>query len=416
MGFGVIIANILKKAKVPDALFLLLLGLVLGPTLFKSPIIASNINLTLVDVSVMGNIPDFLRTLALVLVVFTGTFNLNLRVFKKFSDISINLAFIGVIFNTVAIGIFAMIIFKLEPIFAFLLSAVIAGTATEVIYPFEHALKDEQEALTTLKMESIFNSPLTVLLPALFIDVLTVQSGVLIEPLRYMALFWQRIAAGVGTGILVGYSLSKLLKGMLKEYTPLLLLSIALITYALAENVGGSGMLAVAVCGLIAGNMTFPQKKEVKRFDDYFSEMLRISVFTMMGAQIYLNFSITQILVTLIFFILVILIRPLFVIPLLKKLGLEFSTKGKLMLCFITPRGMSSAAMAPIIVGVLVSLGKNEIGNFLMNTIFLCILFSILFSTIIANFISKNKLPSFGFQRFEFSKESKAGDFEEIKI
>jgi NhaP-type Na+/H+ and K+/H+ antiporter len=47
---------------------------------------------------------------------------------------------------------------------------------------------------------------------------------------------------------------------MLSEYSSLILFAIALITYALAENVGGSGILAVAICGLVAGNFGFPEK------------------------------------------------------------------------------------------------------------------------------------------------------------
>jgi len=67
---------------------LLLLGLVLGPTLLTSPLVTQYLSIPPVDVSQMGNIPDFLRSLALILVVFTGTFNLSLKTFKQASTTS----------------------------------------------------------------------------------------------------------------------------------------------------------------------------------------------------------------------------------------------------------------------------------------------------------------------------------------
>ena len=97
LGFGVIVANLMKKIKIPDTFLLLLVGLLCGPTLWKSEFVARYIDFIIVDVSKMSVVPDFLRTLALVLIVFVGSFNLNFSELKRFSDISVNLAFSMVI-------------------------------------------------------------------------------------------------------------------------------------------------------------------------------------------------------------------------------------------------------------------------------------------------------------------------------
>jgi len=66
----------------------------------------------------------------------------------------------------------------------------------------------------------------------------------------------------------------------------------------------------------LAGNMLFPQKdkKEMLRFEDQLSEMLRISVFTLLGAQVLLPFDPNQLLLAFIFFLIVFASRPLFLI------------------------------------------------------------------------------------------------------
>lgn len=398
LGFGVVVANLLKKAKIPDTFFLLILGLVLGPTVFMNPVVMQYVNVTLVDVNAMGAVPDFLRVLALILVVFTGTFNLRWKVFKRFSDVSVNLAIVGVIFSTAFLGFVAHFMFGFNPVYALLLGAVISGTGTGVLYAFEHALSKSRKALTIIKVESIFNSPLTVLLPFIFLDLVAMQPGALFEPMKYVLQFWQMIVAGIGTGVVIGLAVSKIMKSIMREYSSLALFAIALITYALAENVGGSGMLAVAICGLVAGNFVFKEKEkeEVKRFEDQLSEMLRISVFTMLGAQVMLPVDPNQLLLAFLFFLVVFLSRPLFLIPTLGRQRRKFDRKDLILMSFVAPRGLAAAAMAPVIATVLIGIGAPEAGNQMVNIIFLVILFSVLFSTIVASLMSTKYVQQIG--------------------
>lgn len=392
LGLGILLANLLKKRKIPDTFFLLLLGLVLGPTLYLNPYVMYYVNVVLVDVSQMGAVPDFLRLLALIFVVFTGTFNLGFRVFKRFSNVSVNLALVGVVFNTIVLGTIAHFLFGLEIVYSFLMAAVISGTGTGVVFAFEDVLKGSRKAMNILKVESIFNSPLSVLLPIIFLGLVAIEPGALFEPMKYVSQFWLMIAAGVGTGIILGLAVSKILKSVIKEYTALLLFAIAIITYALAEMVGGSGMLAVAICGLIAGDLAIPGRKEVNRFDDHLSELLRISVFTLLGAQVALLMSPYELLTAFVFFLIAFFIRPVFLIPMLGKRRKDLDRRDMILLSFVTPRGLSAAAMAPIVAAALLAAGQPEaVATKIVNIIFIVIILSILFSSVVAGFLGRMK-------------------------
>jgi cell volume regulation protein A len=192
----------------------------------------------------------------------------------------------------------------------------------------------------------------------------------------------------------VGLAVSKLMKGMLSQYSSLILFAIALITYALAENVGGSGILAVAVCALVAGNFGFPEKERevVNTFDDQFSEMLRISIFTLLGAQVMLILDPGQLLLGFVFFLTIFLVRPLFLIPLLGKERGQYSKKDVIVMSFIAPKGDSEAALAPLVAATLIGAGAVAAGNQIMNIIFIVILFSILFSTLVAMIMGSKKV------------------------
>lgn len=394
LGFGVLIANVMKKRGIPDSFFLLLLGLLLGPTVFMNPLVAKYVQLTLVDVNAMGEIPNFLRILSIILTVFLAMFSLRLSVFKKFSDVSINLAIVGVAFNTIVIGLVAHLMFGLNPVYALLLGATISGTGTNVILTFKDSLAKYKNSLTVISVESVFNSPFAAIFLLLFLGMVTMDPGALFQPMMYAGQLWLMIVAGVGTGIVVGLAVSKIMKRMLKEYSSLILFAIALITYALAENVGGSGILAVAVCGLVAGNITFPEKgrEEAVQFEDQFSEMLRISIFTLLGAQVALIFEMNQLLLSVAFFLIIFLIRPVFVVALLWKDRSKYTKKDIIVMSFIAPKGDSEAALAPLVAATLIGAGAVATGNQIMNIIFIVIMLSILFSSVVAVIMGRKKV------------------------
>lgn len=387
LGFGVLVANLLKKWNIPDTFFLLLLGLLFSPTFISHPVVTQYISIKLVDVQAMGNIPDFLRILALILVVFTGTFNLNFRIFKRYSAISLKLALMGVLVNTLLLGGIAHLMFNIDLLFAFLFAAVISGTGSGVIFAFEAALHKSRRALTIMKVESIFNSPISVLVPLILLDLLFLAPGAIIEPMKYLSQFWLMITAGVGTGLIIGLSVSRLFKGIREEYTPLLLFAIALITYALAMGVGGSGMLAVAICGLVAGNFSISKKEEkerIIRFEDQLSEMLRISVFTLLGAQVTLLMGMQEFVLIFLFFMLMVIIRPIFLLSMMGGMKRKFSRLDIVLMSFIAPRGLPAAAMVPIIAAAVISVGQPAMAESIVNIVFMVILLSVLFSTVVA--------------------------------
>lgn len=377
----------MKKVRIPDTFLLLLVGLVTGPTIWRNPAVARYIDFIIVDVSQMSVVPDFLRTLALVLIVFTGAFNLDFSELKKFSNISVNLAFFIVVLNTLILGVAAKLIFGLSWVPAFLIGAIISGTDASVVLTFEEPLKKYRNVLTVLKVESILNSPLSVLIPVLFLDLLQLAPGTVLAPTVYISQFWQMIVAGIGSGIVIGLAITKITGGMLREYSALMIFSIALLTFGLSESVGGSGMLGVAVAGFIIGNLAFPHKEKVREFQSEFSDMLRISVFTLLGAQVFLDLNPLLLLVEFLFALFVFVLRPILVTYIAGDMSEEAGFEGFTLLKFAGPRGISAAAIAPI---AAVALGDTLI----MNIVFMVIFFTVLLSTIVANLVGTGRAVS----------------------
>lgn len=412
-------ANFFKKRHIPDSIFLILLGLLLGPTILGNPALTQYMKIEPINMAAMGAVPDFLRTLALIMIVFTGMFNVGLHAFKKTSGTSVKFAVLGVLVNTAILGSIAYFLFGLDWVFALLLGGVVSGTADAIIFTFDAVLdRDYRRIMTILKTEAIFNSPVCILLPLVFLDFVALQPGAMLEPMTYFSRFVLMMAAGVGTGVILGLAFAKFVKGMAQDYTVLLMLSIALITFAASEYVGGSGILAVAVCGLIVGDMGFLEKEDVKRFDDHFSEMLRIAVFTFLGAQVTLTFGLYDIVPILLFFIAVVMARPLFVILILGKGRKSFTKQERFVMSFVAPRGIDAAAMAPIVAGALIASAQADAmaaAPRIMNMVVVVIILTVLFSTIMARFAASKRFIGNQKSIINYNGESKEETVEDLE-
>ena len=190
----------------------------------------------------MGDVPDFLRILALIIIVYAGSFNMRVRVFKKVSEPSLRLAFIGVLSTTILLALAAHFLFGLSWLASLILGAILGGTSSEVIIAFQDAIPKTSNTRDVLLAESILNSPLSVLIPLILFDIFTNQAtgGNVSLSVFYLSKFWQMMSAGVGTGLIIGYATGRTMKFVEKELTPLLSFAVALVTYSLSVSVGGS--------------------------------------------------------------------------------------------------------------------------------------------------------------------------------
>jgi|TARA_Y100000034_G_scaffold136696_1_gene215005 cell volume regulation protein A len=378
LGFGVIVSNMTNKWKMPNALFLLLVGLLFGPSL-----------LGLVDIGKMGDVPEFLRTLALIVIVFAGTFRLKMSTFKRVSKISLKLAFGGFFISTLVLGVGAHWIFGLSWIGSFILSSIVGGTSSAAIMTFQDTLGERGDVGAILTIESIFSDPLTVLVPILLLE--AYMSGIFSSTI-VMQQFWQLIAAGVGTGVVVGLAVSELFKKTDRKLSPILSFAIALVTYALASNVGGSGILAVAITALILGNRNIPYKDAIGEFEDTLSTMLTISIFTFLGAQITLIVTNIMLFQQAVFIALAIfLVRP--AITFLLTRNKDYTMFDKLLMAMTGPRGAATAAVAAVPLTYAMRDGLEALvpeANIILLTAFFVIFFTMLSSTIANVVMVKN--------------------------
>jgi len=363
---GVIIAFIARKIRFPDILLLLVIGAFFG-------------QLTIIEFN-----PSFLTSLgtfALVMILFESTSKFKPREISQLSPYAIKLAVVFLGINIFALTIFTHILFNgvftwKEIVLSLLFAGIMSGTSPSAILSI---LSDKTSKLIELiEFESIFNTPFTVIIPLV---ILKLYLGVLQTAEIVAVSFLQEIMTGVGTGLVLGLVAFRSMKNVyMEKLSPLVVVAVALITYTLANYLGGSGVLAVTALGIVFGVSAVREKESLQQFVSIFTNFLKIVVFVLLGLLIKIPFELNFLLKSGLLFLIYLFIRFASVNLTFKTSDLNF--REKLFLTLNVSKGVAVAVVAFVVAA---SITTPYIKT-LLDLIFLFMFYSIVISSFAAKF------------------------------
>ncbi len=167
---------------------------------------------------------------------------------------SLALATVGVLIATVVGGLILWKIVGLSPYVSFLFAALIAPTDTVTVLEVFRRVKVPSELSTLLDTEAAFNDATGIVIFTLILSAISLQEFSLTQTLFS---FGFTLGAGVFIGLVVAF-IGELLSSLIEDRVAETILAIAVVygSYALANGIGASGLIAVAVAGLYFGNYT----------------------------------------------------------------------------------------------------------------------------------------------------------------
>lgn len=229
-----------KKTGFPDTLFLMLIGIILGPLL--------GVFLR----EEMLPFTPFLTTLTLMMILFEG--GLNMEIYKVLSQ-SLRATILGVLYVLAAMAfvtLFGYFVLGLGWLEALLLGPMTAGTSSVVIIPLVSKLSISEEVGVTLSLESTITDVLNIVLVITFLQ-MYISGFVTVS--QVASTIVTRFAVGALLGFLVGLVWIKVL-GITKkqEFTYMLTIAALILCYVASEILGGSGSLSALLFGLVLGN------------------------------------------------------------------------------------------------------------------------------------------------------------------
>jgi cell volume regulation protein A len=371
-----------KRTSIPDSILLLLFGVLLGPIfqLFAHEELLA--------------ITPYFAALALIIILFDGGLNMDIREAVKNSPRALVLAITGWILNVVVTAVFCKVLLGWRLLNGLLLGSIVGGGSSIIVIALIRKLKVTEKIETVLSLESILTDVLCTV--GAFTAMNIILSG---EVSLGTAL--GSVGAAFGVGILVGLGFGiawlvilEKLKGKPNAY--MLTLAMLFLTFIVASNLGGNGALSALFFGLIIGNSrpfarllkfrtTVSIDSHVRDFHSQISFLIRSFFFVFTGLLFSLS-SFTSVFIGLILSLIFLGIR--FVVVKMAAVKSELHEYEHLM-TIMFPRGLAAAVLAslPLTSGVPNSQVFPEIA-------FIVILTTIIITTVGVAVIKKRKSRS----------------------
>ena len=343
-------------------------GVVLGPA-----------GLALVEFKLDDHTVLLVGEIALAIVLFTDAASINLSSLRQNEGLPLRLLCMGMPL-TIGLGTAAAALLLTDLTFW---EAAIVGT---VLAPTDAALgqavvsnpRVPLRVRQALNVEAGLNDGLSVPFLALFLT-LAVAEGEL-QP----ASFWIRFAfeqigigalVGVGVGLLGGWLVSWASKRewMTDSFQRLALLALAIIAWALADQLGGNGFIAAFVGGLVVGPTVEHVGERLIRFTQAEGQLLNLSVFFIFGVLVIGLIQPLSWGIALYALLSLTLIRMLPVV--LSLLGTHLRGISVVFMGWFGPRGLASIVLGLIVVAEAPTLaGRGQVELVVALTVLLSVL------------------------------------------
>lgn len=231
----------------------------------------------------------FVCSLALAVILFESGYGTPLSILRQAAGPALVLATLGVLLTTGLFGVGAHYLTGLDWMESLLLGAAVASTDAAAVFFLLRAgninLRDRLRS--TLEIESGTNDPIAIFLTLTLVAIIASRAepdaaGVSVE---LATGFVTHMGLGGLVGLGGGYAVVRLIERFDLDHAllPIFVLTLAMLIFAAAGAVHGSGFLAVYVAGLFVGNAGVRHGATIKRFHDGLSWLAQIIMFLVLG-------------------------------------------------------------------------------------------------------------------------------------
>lgn len=257
---------------VPTLFIFIMLGMLFGSDgIFKIP---------------FGNfaLAEQVCSVALIFIMFYGGFGTRWSEAKPVAGRSILLSSAGVVLTAFLTGLFCHLVLKMALMEGMLLGAVLGSTDAASVFSIlrSRKLNLKYGTASMLELESGSNDPFAYMMTVILLSAMTgsVSGG------SAVLLLIRQLAFGLLTGAAVAWLVTWLLKRYAfygEGFDTIFVFAAAIISYALASQIGGNGYLSVYLTGIILGNQELKNQKALVGFFDAFTGMMQMLLFFLLG-------------------------------------------------------------------------------------------------------------------------------------
>ena len=229
-----------KKTGIPDVAFLMILGVIIGPIL------------GIIQPEAIFQIVPYFAALALIIIMFDGGLNLDLKHIVKTAHFSFTLAILGFILSVTITTLAVHYVLDWLWLESILLGSIVGGSSSAIVFGLVRNIKISEETKNMLSFESALTDILSTIIAFILFEAILVSQfdlQVLQETLGRAIVVG--LILGFGVGIPWMYVSTKLGN---TQHAYMLTLGILFVLFFLANSFGESGALTALVFGLMLGN------------------------------------------------------------------------------------------------------------------------------------------------------------------
>ena len=231
---------VFEKKGVPDMLFLIILGIVVGPVL------------QIFNPEAVSGLAPYISALALSFILLDGGMRMNIREALSNSPRAVLLAVLGFTLSTLVVALFMIVVYATPIVYGLLFGSIYGGSSSIVVVSLAHKIKVSEKCSLTLILESAITDILCIVVSlALISAIITGHSDFIVVGSGIAGRFLIGAVLGVVMGIIWLFLLRKVRQ---LPFSYMLTLAVVLLAYAISETLGGSGALSALLFGLIIGN------------------------------------------------------------------------------------------------------------------------------------------------------------------
>lgn len=372
---GHLLEVLFRRTQIPDVLWLVLIGLFIGPTL------------GLLHPSDLGKVGFFLAKLALIVILFEGGADMHIEFLRGSLRSAFMLGMLGFAVFACVCGVVGGVLLDLSPLEAALFGSILGATSAIVVIPIIRGLKVSKNAETLLIVESVLADVVCIVVTLALLDAYVSGKDVHIGRLvgDILTSFVMASIIGALGGVVWSYLLTRVKQF---PHTTVTTIAFLLFLYGFCEILGYSGAISSLAFGFTLGNVqNMPMRVfreyvrfkpvELDRIDKMFfgelSFLLKVFFFVYLGISMFFN-SLFVLGVGALLTVLMLVARILLVKLIL---GRSSSAKDAAVISVMVPRGLVPA----VLVLILIEKGVEKAIIF-QEVVFSVILISILLTTV----------------------------------
>ena len=340
-----LLSGLIDRSGLPQVAVFLALGAVLGPY-----------GLGLLSIPLSSTTLKVVAVLSLALVLFTDAVSLNIKEVRRRASLALRLLGPGTLLCAALIALAGWWLLGLSVPSAAILGAALASTDPVLLRGVLRRRDIPEYARHGLQLESGLND--VVLLPVVLVAMAFLDPAEAQSSKGFAKLGLDLFILGPGAGILVGFvgvaalDLIRKRVGVRRDYESLYSLGIAFTAFAAAEAVHGSGFLAAFAAGMTIAALDVELCDCFVEYGGVTAEMLLLFTFVLLGSSlIWTGLGVIDGPVLLFTAIAVLIRTPVYLVSLL---GSEVDMRGRLLIAWFGPRGLSSLLLVllPVFAGV----------------------------------------------------------------